>query len=251
MTKLVVANWKSNPDTVAEAKKLAGAIEKESRAVAKNVDVVICPPFIFLESISGIKKSKLGAQDAFWSSGPYTGEISVAQLKKIGVEYIIVGHSERRRNFNESDEIVNHKLKTIISAGIKVILCVGEWPEYRNDIEGAKRFVKDQLDKDLEAVDLKLVSENLFIAYEPVWAIGTGLNDSPEHAAEMAKFIRNVVSAYSINPMELKILYGGSITSNNANQFLSLPEISGLLVGGASLDAEEFKKIIRLAANTH
>jgi triosephosphate isomerase len=262
MGKLLIANWKSNPETTVEAGKLARTIARETRSAARNVEIVLCPPFIFLELVSKTLNPKpytlnpkLGAQDAFWSSGPYTGEVSIRQLKKIGVKYVIVGHSERRRYLNESDEIINRKLRAVLDAGMNAILCVGEpklesgVKNYELRIKRAKAYVRKQLEKDLRGIhnsQFKL-HNSLIIAYEPVWAIGTGLADSPEHAAEMAKFIKSFLTSkpYMLSP---KILYGGSVTAKNAGEFLSFPEIAGALVGGASLNIREFKKIIGLAA---
>jgi len=264
MGKLLIANWKSNPETTVKAGKLARAIARETRSAARNVEIVICPPFVFIESVSKTLypipytlNPKLGAQDVFWSGGPYTGEVSINQLKKLGVKYVIVGHSERRRYLNESDEIINRKLKAVLDAGMKAVLCVGEpkresgIKNYELRIKKAKAYVRKQLEKDLRGIhnsQFKL-HNSLIIAYEPVWAIGTGLADSPEHAAEMARFIKNFLNPkpYTLYP---KILYGGSVTAKNAKRFLSLPEISGALVGGASLNAKEFNRIIHIMKNS-
>jgi triosephosphate isomerase len=231
MAKILIANWKASPKTLAEAAKLARAID------APNV--VVAPPFPFLEEVrKTVRRGMLGAQDVFWTDGPYTGEISAGQLKKLGVKYVIVGHSERRRHLGESDLIINRKLKAAMAAGLKVVLCVGEGPEYHCNAKAAKSFVRGQLRKDLVGIrNRNLGIRNLIVAYEPVWAIGTGLADSPKHAAKMAKSIKSFINA--------RVLYGGSVTSKNAARFLSLPEISGALVGGASLNAGEFKKIIK------
>ncbi len=234
MAKLLIANWKANPENLTEARRLARNTD--------SVRVVIAPPFPFLETVGNtIKKADLGSQDVFWSSGAYTGAVSVSQLKKLRVKYVIVGHSERRRHFNESNETVNRKLKAVIDAGMKVVLCVGEGPEYRRNLSGARTFVNHQLKSALKGASAK----NLIVAYEPVWAIGTGSPDSPEHAAEMAAEIKNTVGRLS-SQKDVPVLYGGSVTFRNAARFLSLPEISGALVGGASLDSREFRKIIRL-----
>jgi triosephosphate isomerase len=228
MNKLLVANWKANPKTRAEALKLARGIDHEG--------VVIAPPFPFLEDVNRvIHKAKLGAQDAFWLDGPYTGEVSVDQLKKLGVKYVILGHSERRKTLNETDAIVNLKLKSAIDEGLIPVLCVGEGYEFRKDPEGAMKFINAQLRLDLFGIhDFK----RLIVAYEPIWAIGTGLSDSPEHASNIAKAIKGWVG-------KVPVLYGGSVNGSNAGKFLSLPEISGALVGGASLKPAEFKKIVK------
>lgn len=239
MGKLLIANWKSNPENLAEARKLAKSIDVRQ--------VVVAPPFPFLEAVNSIlENASLGAQDVFWSGGPYTGAVSAGQLKKLGVKYVIVGHSERRYHFNESDETVNRKLKAVLGVGMKAVLCVGEGPAYRRNPKAAKKFVRNQILKDLSGIkNWKLKIENLVVAYEPVWAIGTGLADSPEHAAEMAAEIKSVVGKFSSRD-DIPVLYGGSVTSKNALRFLSLLEISGALVGGASLNPSEFRKITRL-----
>ncbi|MDP2650514.1 MAG: triose-phosphate isomerase, partial [bacterium] len=159
MKKLIVANWKSNPQTFSEALKLAKASDFK--------DVVVAPPYIYLQTLSWtLKKAALGAQDTFWeASGPYTGEITPAQLKNLRVKYVLVGHSERRK-LGETDLMINDKIKAAMKAGLKVILCIGEdWSIRRKGITAAKRYIANQLKK-----DLKGVRDSLIIAYEPVWA---------------------------------------------------------------------------------
>jgi len=224
-SKILIANFKMNPES-----------EKEALNLAKSFDfknVVIAPPFVFLESLSNVlKNAKLCAQDVFYEkSGAYTGEISTIMLKKLGVKYVIVGHSERRC-LGETDEVIAKKIKAVINSGLKVILCVGE-PlsiKKRGDSE-VKKYIKKQLNK-----ISNLKSKNLLIAYEPIWAIGTGKNASPEYASLIAKFIKSVLS--------VPVLYGGSTNYKNSKSFLERDEINGLLVGGASLDKNEFKKMI-------
>lgn len=240
MTKLIVANWKSNPLTQTEAIELAKKTDK--------ANVVICPPYHFLHQIkSGIKTAKLGAQDAFWGNlGAYTGEVSWRQLKEAGAEYVIIGHSERRNYLKETDELINNKVIACLDGGLKVILCVGESSEIRNKgINHAKQFVERQLDLDLiglEAISSQLQANSLLIAYEPIWAIGTGKPDTPENASQMAKSIKDfLANSYKLSA---SVLYGGSVNSKNAAEFLGQKEIDGALVGGASINAEEFLKII-------
>ena len=232
--KLLVANWKENPLSAEDAANLAKSIDAEG--------VVVCPPFLFLESVrKNIKKARLGAQDVFWGNlGAYTGEISWKQLVEAGVEYVIIGHSERRKYLKETDELINNKVITSLEAGLKVILCVGESADTRSKgINHAKLFIEQQLDKDL--IGLSKNKENLIIAYEPVWAIGTGTPDTPESAAEMSVFIKQLlVNSYKLS---VKVLYGGSVNAGNAREFLSNKEIDGALVGGASLKPEEFRGI--------
>lgn len=205
----------------------------------KGAEVVVCPSFPYLAAFSGKAGFKLGAQDVFWenlrSGGAYTGEISAAMLKDFGAEYVIVGHSERRA-LGETDYIVNKKLKTALSAGLKVILCVGEAKEVRKrGFAAARGFVRNELRARLSGVKKKFL-KNIAVAYEPIWAIGTGLADKPKDAAEVAGFIKKL--------LPVRVLYGGSVSSKNAEKFLAQKEIDGALVGGASLDPKEFKKIV-------
>lgn len=231
MNKLIVANWKLNPDTLNKARKLALAEDYEN--------VIIAPPFLYLDSIKELlKNASLAAQDAFWEDGgPYTGEVSPSQLKDIGARYVILGHSERRSYFGETDSVINKKVRSALSAGMGVILCVGEGLEIRKrGIESAKRFITDQLAVDLKGVQKKYAKETI-IAYEPVWAIGTGNSDIPEEAAEISAYIKNLTKAH-------RVLYGGSINAKNAEEFLKNDDIDGALVGGASLRPKEFQQII-------
>ncbi|OGY58520.1 MAG: triose-phosphate isomerase [Candidatus Colwellbacteria bacterium RIFCSPHIGHO2_12_FULL_44_17] len=233
--KLIVANWKSNPLSEDEAVKLATATDA--------LGVVLAPPYPFLSSISKvIKKAELGAQDMFWGDiGAYTGEISWHHLQHLNVRYVIVGHSERRKYLGETDGLINLKVKAALKAGLKTILCVGE--PYRlkeqNDAEKdafARNYVEHQLDEGLKGVT---ETANLIIAYEPIWAIGTGAADTPENTVQMAEFIKKKVP--------VKVLYGGSVTSENSANFLEKKEIDGALVGGASLNAEDFNKMVKKA----
>ncbi len=242
MHKLIIANWKLNPTAESEAVRLARQID------FKNV--VIAPPFPFIKSVSAVvKKAKIAAQDVFWKEfGAYTGEVSASQLKSLGVNYVIVGHSERR-SLGETDETINKKIKAAFQAGLKVILCVGEsWLVRKRGITAAKNLVKKQFQGDLKfPKSYKLQAKSLIIAYEPVWAIGTGKNDSPRNAVEMAKFIKQILNSYFLihNP---SVLYGGSVNPKNAKSFLAQKEIDGALVGGASLSGEKFRRIIRTAS---
>lgn len=246
--KLLVANWKMNPATFGAAEKLARATAEASRGA--SCEVVVCPPFVWLTDLSHKKNQKIkwGAQDVFWKeTGAFTGEISPLMLKSSGVGYAIIGHSERRA-LGETDEMINLKIKASLRAGLKIILCVGEsLAVRRKGLAAAKRFVLNQMRTDLRGIqNLKPKTSNLFIAYEPIWAIstsGTGLVDTPEKAGAMAKSIKKSWRG-------MKVLYGGSVTSKNAAGFVKYPGLDGALVGGASLRAEEFKKIIKTAAGT-
>lgn len=241
MSKLIVANWKMNPNTFAKAEKL---VKASAAGLRDGVKVVLCPPFVYLTGISQLLKAEsyklkisLGAQDVFWEDkGAYTGEISPAMLKNSGVKYVIVGHSERRR-LGETDEMVNKKLKAALKSGLKPILCVGEGRDVRRrGIAAAKNFVKRQLRNDLAGVK-RVKSKNLIVAYEPVWAISTekgGHVDAPEDAAEMIQFIKSLLHTTYHIP-HTNVLYGGSVTSASSASFLGRPEIDGVLVGGASI----------------
>ncbi len=248
MKKLVIGNWKMNPPTFAQADKLVRAA-----AGSKNlgkVKVVLCPPFVWLTDLSHKPAAGLefGAQDVFWEAqGAFTGEISPKMLKNSGVKYVIIGHSERRQ-LGETDGMVNRKVKAALAAGLKVILCVGESAEIRSKGMGAaKRAIAAQLKAGLAGV--RAEGGKLAVAYEPVWAIGTGNPDDPAAAEEMAGFIRSILnSKFQIPNSKFPVLYGGSVTSGNTERFLSCKDIDGALVGGASLSAPEFKKIVALAA---
>ncbi|MEK7481826.1 MAG: triose-phosphate isomerase [Patescibacteria group bacterium] len=255
MKKLLIFNWKSNPHNAASALKLARMVENII-PTKKNFEVVIAPPFLFLEDIGKvIKKATLGAQDAFWGDvGPYTGEISWHQEKHLKVKYVIVGHSERRKFLNETDEIINKKVMAALKAGLKVILCVGENLSIRKRGKKAvENFIKSQLQKDLNG--LSRVNppaggqmSNVIVAYEPIWAIGTGHSDTPQDAVEMINFIKQSLKAKSYK-LKAKVLYGGSVDGKNIKNFVQYKEIGGFLIGHASLKQKEFGRIIKTINN--
>ncbi len=225
MKPLVVANWKMNPVSEEEAVELAGKIKNNDKA-----EVVICPPFIFLSSFEGIKK---GAQDIFWEKeGSFTGEVSPLMLKDLGCDYVIIGHSERRKYFSETDEIVNKKARAALDSGLTPIICIGE-REGEDVEEVLKREIKEGL-KDLDS---------FVLAYEPIWAIGTGNACKAEEASSVREKIRDI-----LRRDDIPLLYGGSVKSGNAEGYVKEAGFDGLLVGGASLDAEEFNKIVEKAA---
>jgi triosephosphate isomerase len=242
---LIAGNWKMNND-VEESLKLARSLK--SSELDKNVDVLICPPFTSIYAITGELKNssiKVGAQNMhFEDSGAYTGEVSPTMLKNMGVEYVIIGHSERRQYFGETDEIINKKIKASLKHGLKPILCVGESLEQREaGIE--KEVVRNQLINDLDMV-MKEDAVNIAVAYEPVWAIGTGRTATSEQANEMSSFIRAVLAdVFTADAADNMIIqYGGSVKASNANEIMSQSNIDGALVGGASLKADEFIKIV-------
>ncbi len=268
MHKLLVANWKENPKTELRALKLFKEIAAAKRGATNDtnaVDVIICPPFIYLEEIArsfrklsvsggagGTKYLALGAQDVFWEErGAFTGEIGPNMLRSLGVRYVIIGHSERRRDFKETDGMINKKVLLALRDGLKVILCVGEPPAIRKKgIAAAKSFIKNQLKSDLAGLkNLRSggarinAQSSLIIAYEPIWAIGTGKNDNPEDAAAMADFIKKTASVY-FAAKEIDVLYGGSVNSKNVLDYVQYKSISGALVGGASLKSAEFGTMI-------
>lgn len=233
MKNLIVANWKMNPVSKEKAGEIFNDIKNKIEGL--NSEVVICPPFIYLPFLKGLS---LGAQNVYFQEeGAFTGEISSVMLKNLRAEYVIVGHSERRKYFNETDETINKKIKKSLDAGLKVIFCVGETEEEKNQ-EKTKQVLEKQLKLGLEGIEqLKDVN----IAYEPVWAIGTGNNCGIEETKETINFIRNFV-----NP-DTRILYGGSVKSQNSAEYIKKAGANGLLVGGASLDSEEFTKIVKSA----
>ena len=243
---LIAGNWKMYK-TTAEAK----AFAEEFSKLYKDTDVraAICAPFTQLvalkEAFAGTNV-KLGAQNVhFEDEGAFTGEISVEMLKEIGVDYCIIGHSERREYFAETDETVNLKLKKLFSSSeIIPILCVGENLSER-EAGNAFDVVEGQLKADLEGIDKADVSK-LVIAYEPIWAIGTGKTATPEQAGEMCAHIRNIVEKlYDEDTCDSVInQYGGSVKPENASEIMNMDEIDGALVGGASLDASKFIKIV-------
>lgn len=214
-----------------------------------KVDVLIAPSFVTLESLRKNLKDEIklaGQNVSEFDDGAFTGEVSTSMLKDIGVEDVIIGHSERREKFSESDEIINAKVKKALTDDLSVILCLGESLEIKE--EGKEiDFVRDELLKSLDGVeDL----ENLTIAYEPIWAIGTGKTCSSEDAEIMCREIRNVIDEkYGEISQKTRILYGGSVKPSNAGEILSKENIDGVLVGGASLKASDFIEIIKAGEN--
>ena len=258
MKRLIIANWKMNPETEAAALQLFSEADAAART-AKNVSVVVAPPFPFLSAIErrfnlrdlearGEARIHLAAQDVFWEErGAYTGEISPSMEKSLGVSYAIVGHSERRRVLGETNAMVAKKLKTAFEAGIHPILCVGEEERVGDDIPEA---VGTQLRESVKGVE-PLFLESLIVAYEPVWAIGSGRAETPVGMHKAAIYIRKVLAEVFGEGAGLRasILYGGSVTATNAASFFTETNgaVSGLLVGGASLDPAEFQAIIEAA----
>jgi len=241
---LIAGNWKMNT-TVSEATELVKAMCRGLDEIA-DVDKVICPPFISLATVKELIKGssiKLGAQNIhFEEKGAYTGEISPLMLADL-CEFVIIGHSERRQYFNETGEIVNKKILAALKVGLKPILCIGERLE-ENEAGRTEEITTEQLNSSLAGIDYL---SGLTIAYEPVWAIGTGKAATGRQANKTIGFIRQTISQkYSKRvAQDLRILYGGSVTADNIAEFINQPEIDGALVGGASLKATEFLSIVK------
>jgi triosephosphate isomerase (TIM) len=242
----IAGNWKMHK-TLAEAGALAMAI-RDGVGPGRRAEVALAPPYTALAAVAHVLAGsdiRLAAQDTFWEKqGAYTGAISPLMLADVGCHYVIVGHSERRQHFGETNHTVNLKLKAVLAAGLKVILCVGETKEERESGLTIHR-VGEQLREGLAAVDAG--PDQLVIAYEPVWAIGTGLTATPAQAQEVHLFIRQELSRLLGTGDPYRIQYGGSVTPDNAATLLAQPDIDGALVGGASLKPELFLPIIQAA----
>jgi len=241
--KLIIANLKMNPNSLKECLSLFEYYQKTAERL-KNVDFVIAPPFVYLKDL--IERGAVtAAQDCFYGeNGAYTGEISPLALKNLGVKYVILGHSERRR-LGETDEIINKKLQAALRNGLIPILCIGET---REEKESGKKeeVIKRQISKALNNFKLLTLNFKLVISYEPVWAIGTGLAENPDSASETMNFISSEIKKI-ISKAEIAIIYGGSVDAANIEAFLKKAIIQGALVGGASLKKEEFAKIMEIA----
>lgn len=245
--KYVVANWKALPESWAEAQGILDSIsEYFDASPSGNTSLIVCPPFVFIEEAAKLldtsslsRNAELGAQDIALSDQPgQTGEISGAMLEKLNVRYVIIGHSERRWKLGESDEVTNQKLKMTLQHNLTPIVCIGE----RTREGDYHKFITDQVAGTFAGLSADEIGKCL-VTYEPVWAISTNPGakpDTPADALEALTVIRPLV------PDSL-LLYGGSITQNNAHDFLSMPEFSGVLVGGASVRKEEFVEILRAA----
>ena len=248
--KIVAANWKMNM-TQAESAEFVRELLLEIGDI-RDVDVVIIPPFTAIakvtESLGQTQNIKVGAQNMHWErGGAFTGESSAALLRDLLVRYVVLGHSERRQFFGETDEIVNRKLKAAHEATLKPIVCIGETLEQR-DGGKVEKVLSKQLRGSLVDLDAKQLQETT-IAYEPVWAIGTGRNATPAQAQEAHAFIRETLRKMSDDGVadKVRIQYGGSVKPNNARELMSQPDIDGALVGGASLEARSFAEIVKAA----
>jgi triosephosphate isomerase len=248
-TPLVIGNWKM-VGTLAEARPLATGI-RDGLKRFKGVDVVLCPPFTALGAVGEILQGSaigIGGQNCHYEgSGAHTGEIAPPMLVELGCRSVLIGHSERRREFGETDELINKKVTGALTFGLTPVLCVGETAEERR--QGLTfTTVEGQLRAGLAGLDTAAVAR-LVVAYEPVWAIGTGVNATPQQAAEVHGYVRGLLSELASKEAAqgLRVLYGGSVKADNVEALLAESEIDGALVGGASLDARGFTAIIKNA----
>jgi len=247
-TPFIAGNWKMHK-SVAEAEEFIQALLPKVAAV-DGVEIVVCPPFLALQAlVDSARGSQVGiyAQNMHEADqGAYTGEVSAPMLTEIDVQGVILGHSERRQYFNETDRALQLKVPKALEAGLIPILCVGETEEERERGE-TERKLRYQVQEGLEKVPLERLPE-VVVAYEPVWAIGTGLTATSDQAQEAASFIRALVAGFDKAAAEqVRVLYGGSCKPDNAAELLALPDVDGALVGGASLDPADFTAIIEAA----
>ena len=243
---VIAGNWKMNC-TVKDAITLVNELKRELIDETK-VDVIVCPPFTAISSVSEIIEEspiEVGGQNMFWEpKGAYTGEVSSQMLVDLGCKYVIIGHSERRQYFGETNETVNKKIKAALGADLKPIICVGETKEQR-DKGITEAVVTEQIKEGLKDIS----GENILkciIAYEPIWAIGTGVNATPEQAQDVHNLIRNKLLAEKYDKdiaKQIRIQYGGSVKPDNIKSLMQKPDIDGALVGGASLKADSFIKL--------
>ncbi|MBA2132616.1 triose-phosphate isomerase [Capillibacterium thermochitinicola] len=242
---IIAGNWKMYK-TNTEARALVNGLKEKTMPAA--VEVVLCPPFTALTTVAELLQGTaigLGAQDLFWEDeGAYTGEVSPLMLKELGCSYVIIGHSERRQYFGETDETVNKKVKAALRHGLKPIICVGESLQQREAGE-TNAFVAGQVEKALDGLAPESIPQ-VVIAYEPIWAIGTGRSSSGSDANEVIGLVRQTIAKKFGSSLaeQVRIQYGGSVKPGNIKEFMDQPEIDGALVGGASLKAEDFYGII-------
>ncbi|HOU36939.1 MAG TPA: triose-phosphate isomerase [Candidatus Omnitrophota bacterium] len=253
MRKTIIAgNWKLYK-TITEAIELANGLKRELFKInAGDVDIVICPVFTALSEVAEVVANSniaLGAQDAYWQDeGAFTGEVSAKMLKDAGCTYVIIGHSERRQFFSETNETVNKKIKAVLSHGLTPIMCVGEMLAER---EAGKTFkvLDDHVINGLKGFSAE-EAEKIVIAYEPVWAIGTGKTATPAQAQEAHQYIRGILAKLYSDDVasRIRIQYGGSVKPENIEELMRQPDVDGALVGGASLKVDSFARIVMTAA---
>jgi triosephosphate isomerase len=247
----VAGNWKMNTDSHSGVALAEAVVDGSSGLAGSSVDVAVIPPFVYLPAVGRAISSSgvaLGAQDVYFEAkGAFTGEISAAMLKDVGCTYVLCGHSERRHVLGESDELINKKVTASISGGLLPILCVGELLAER-DASQTEQVVERQTQAGLAGLSAEKVSA-VTIAYEPVWAIGTGRTATPEQAQEAHEFIRRLLGQMYDESVarDMRILYGGSVKADNAEELMGQADVDGCLVGGASLKADDFVQIIEAA----
>lgn len=249
---LVAGNWKMNT-TSGEGVALVQNLADELRELDESVDVVVAPPFTGLRAVSTLieldhLRFGLAAQDCHWEpEGAFTGAIAPRMLTELRVGYVIVGHSERREHFGETDETVNKKVRAVFAAGMTPIMCVGETLAVREALK-TDGFIREQVMAGAAGLTAEQAGR-LIVAYEPIWAIGTGRTPTPEAANDIARGIRATLGAMYGPPaaMQMRVLYGGSVKPGNAAMFFVEPDVDGALVGGASLNAESFARIAQAA----
>jgi triosephosphate isomerase len=247
----VAGNWKMNTDAQSSVALAEGIASGSADVADRKVTVAVCPPFVYLQSVAkavGASNIAVGAQDIYFEpNGAFTGEINASMIKDVGCVYAICGHSERRHVIGETDELINKKVAATISGGLLPILCVGELLSER-EAGRTSDVVTRQLKEGLAGLDAEKMSA-VTIAYEPVWAIGTGVTASPDQAQEVHASIRKLLAEMYSDEVaqEIRIQYGGSAKPSNAAELMSQPDIDGLLVGGASLKVDDFLAIIQAA----
>jgi triosephosphate isomerase len=245
----IAGNWKMNTDVHSSVKLAEGVVSGCKDAAGSKVDVAVCPPFVYLQQVGKALQSShigLGSQDIYFEQkGAFTGEISAAMLKDVGCAYALCGHSERRHVIGETDELINKKVHAAILGGLLPILCVGELLDERK-ANKTDEVVTRQMKKGLAGLIAEKMSA-VTIAYEPVWAIGTGLTATPQQAQEVHALIRKLVAQMYDRKIAdaIRIQYGGSVKPDNAGELMSQEDVDGLLVGGASLKAEDFVAIVK------
>jgi len=247
----IAGNWKMNTNSRSSMELAEAIVSKTSAVAKKSVHVAVCPPFVYLQNVIGALRQSgvaVGAQDVYYEKdGAFTGEISVVMLKDIGCAYVLCGHSERRHVIGETDELINKKVTAAIMGGLLPIFCVGELIEERKASK-TEEVVTRQIKKGLAGLSEEKVSA-ITIAYEPVWAIGTGLTATPQQAQEVHSMIRKLLGQMYDAKLAagIRIQYGGSVKPDNAAELMRQDDIDGLLVGGASLKVDDFVAIIQAA----
>lgn len=245
-TPAIIGNWKMFTN-LKQATELVTFL-KTNLSKITDIEIGVCPPFPYLAPVKAIIDStniKLGAQNCYWKDeGAFTGEVSPAMLKDIGCDYIIIGHSERRHQMGETDTMINNKIKAALKTGLTAIFCVGELLEERQEGK-TESVIRRQLEEGLDGIIQDNI-QKVIIAYEPVWAIGTGKTATPQQAQEMHSFIRKFITSIfnEIVAKNIRILYGGSVKAENIAEISAQPDVDGALVGSASLKSDSFSQII-------